>query len=194
LGPNSLLSGVGSFYTRGLDATRIAPHFKSLCHCMDSNWATFRTCTSWHPPRRLPTQSQLDHQIQKLAGTSHLTVQMDRNGADAYAGPASISGSSDRGGGATNSPVTPAVRTGLHGSRGSGSVVTRLATYADLPAVAALHIASCLDAYRPHVTPEDHRLTLPGESTTANHAATAMRASGTSLPSESPIVAPYELV
>lgn len=39
--------------------------------------------------------------------------------------------------------------------------MTRLATAADLPACAALHIASCVDIYRGFIPDEMHRTTLP---------------------------------
>lgn len=41
------------------------------------------------------------------------------------------------------------------------SVTTRLATQADVPACAAVHIESCLDIYRPFVSVEIHTRTLP---------------------------------
>ncbi len=41
------------------------------------------------------------------------------------------------------------------------SVTTRIATQADVPACAAVHIESCLDIYRPFLSAEVHKETLP---------------------------------
>lgn len=40
-------------------------------------------------------------------------------------------------------------------------ITTRLATSADIPACAAVHIESCLDIYRPFVSPGVHATSLP---------------------------------
>jgi len=41
------------------------------------------------------------------------------------------------------------------------NITTRLAAQADIPACAAVHIESCLDIYRPFVSPEVHATSLP---------------------------------